>query len=135
MFGIKNSIADETKKMRFFVFIITSFIVILISSPVYSLPDGENNELKYTLSGYVRDHSNGEMLIGVTVFCNENKTGVTTNVYGFYSLSLAPGKYSIRYSYVGFEAQEMKITLDKNRAVDINLKPVELELGEVVITG
>ena len=121
--------------MRFFIFIITSFLIILSSGPAYSIPDGDDNSLKYALSGYVRDESNGEMLVGVTVFCNENKTGVVTNVYGFYSLSLAPGKYTIRYSYVGYETQEKVINLTKNLATDINLSPVELELGEVLITG
>jgi hypothetical protein len=77
----------------------------------------------------------GEMLIGVSIYCTELKTGVITNVYGFYSLSLAPGKYTIRYSYVGFETQEKTIQADKNLTLDISLKPVGLELDEVVITG
>ena len=90
---------------------------------------------RLTVSGYVRDALNGEMLVGVTVYCNELKTGAVTNVYGFYSLSLVPGKYTLRYSYIGFNPVEKEINLDKNITLDINLQPVESVLGEVVIIG
>jgi len=56
-------------------------------------------------------------------------------MYGFYSLSLSPGKYTIRYSYVGFNPQEKEIRIDKNLTVDINLSQAESVLGEVIITG
>jgi len=94
-----------------------------------------NNQGKVTLSGYVRDAMNGEMLVGVTVFCNELKTGAVTNVYGFYSLSLLPGKYTMRFSYIGFNPVEKEINLDKNITLDINLQAVESVLREVVILG
>lgn len=44
-----------------------------------------------TLSGYLKNKANGEALIGATVFIPELKTGVITNPYGFYSISVAPG--------------------------------------------
>ena len=121
--------------MKLLKFILILFLIGFISQIAYSLPSGENDQGKVTLSGYVRDKSNGEMLIGVTVFCNELKVGTITNVYGFYSLSIAAGNYTIRYSYVGFEPQEKKLQLDKNLSLDINLQAVESQLGVVVITG
>ncbi|HNW55234.1 MAG TPA: TonB-dependent receptor, partial [Bacteroidales bacterium] len=95
----------------------------------------ETTQGKFTVSGYVRDALNGEMLVGVSVYCQEIKTGAVTNVYGFYSLSLVPGKYTLRYSYIGFNPVEKEINLDKNITLDINLQPVESVLGEVVIIG
>jgi len=121
--------------MKIFIFILISGILILFSNPAYSLSTGETDQGKVTLSGYVRDKSNGEMLIGVTIFCAELKVGTVSNLYGFYSLSLAPGKYNIRYSYVGFESQEKQLQLDKSLSLDINLQAVESQLGVVVITG
>ena len=96
---------------------------------------GENitTQGKFTLRGYVRDALNGEMLVGVTVYCPEIKTGAVTNVYGFYSLSLAPGKYALRYSYIGFNPVEKEINLDKNITLDINLQPVESVLSLIHI--
>ena len=91
--------------------------------------------VKYTLSGYVKDKANGESLTGVTIYCVELQKGAVTNVYGFYSLSLNPGKYTIRYSYVGYETVEKVFQLDKNVTASINLQLMLSELGEVVISG
>jgi hypothetical protein len=121
--------------MKLYLFILIPVFVILISQSALSANNEENDKEKVTLSGYVHDQSNGESLIGVTVYCLELKTGVITNMYGFYSLSLSPGKYTIRYSYVGFNPQEKEIRIDKNLTMDINLAQVESVLGEVIITG
>ena len=43
---------------------------------------------KHTISGYVRESGSGELLIGVTVYLPQLKTGTATNTYGFYSLTL-----------------------------------------------
>lgn len=121
--------------MKIHIFILISCFVSLISQQAYSDTYRENEQGKVTLSGYVHDQSNGELLIGVTVYCIELKTGTITNSYGFYSLSLNPGKYTIRYSYVGFNSLEKEISIDKNLTVDVNLSQMESVLGEVVITG
>jgi hypothetical protein len=113
-------------------------LILLILLPA-KVPGQKNYtpemQKKYTISGYLRDEVNGEILIGVTVYCAELKTGTTTNMYGFYSLSLAPAKYNIRYSYIGYARQEKEIQLDNNITIDINMQPEQAVLGEVVITG
>ena len=57
---------------------------------------------KVTLNGYVRDASNGEELLGVTVLVVEIGNGVISNDYGFYSITLAPGNYTVKYSFIGY---------------------------------
>ena len=52
----------------------------------------------YTISGYIKDAKNGESILGATVGAIGTAKGCTSNPYGFYSLSLAAGKYSIKYS-------------------------------------
>lgn len=90
---------------------------------------------KYTLNGYVRGASDGEELIGVTVLVKELSNGVISNPYGFYALTLPPGEYTIRYSFIGFETVERKITLDKDISLNISLSEELTELEEVVVTG
>ncbi|HPT14779.1 MAG TPA: TonB-dependent receptor [Bacteroidales bacterium] len=90
---------------------------------------------KFTLSGTVRNSSNGELLIGATIYCPEIQSGTVTNYYGFYSLSLPQGEYSIRFSYMGFKVTEKKVLLQSNQKMDIDLEPLEEQLEEVVITG
>ena len=50
---------------------------------------------KHTISGYIKDASSGEDLIGANVIITSEKKGTTTNTYGFYSLSLPEGKYTV----------------------------------------
>jgi hypothetical protein len=59
--------------------VLLSFIVLII------ITHGSNAQNKYTISGYVKDVSTGETMIGATVYVKETQKGTTTNVYGFYS--------------------------------------------------
>ena len=88
---------------------------------------------KFTLSGFVKDHLTGESLIGATVLVKASQTGVITNSYGFYSLSLPAGTYDIVFSYIGFQSQESKIVLDKNVQQTISLSLNTEVLEEVTI--
>ncbi|MEQ8424718.1 MAG: carboxypeptidase-like regulatory domain-containing protein, partial [Cyclobacteriaceae bacterium] len=94
---------------------------------------GAFGQSKFTINGYVRDASNGEALIGATIYVKEINNGVVTNVYGFYSLTLDPGSYTFNYSYVGYSPEPQTVALDKNTELNINLKPESEQLEEVVI--
>ncbi|MCK4699766.1 MAG: carboxypeptidase-like regulatory domain-containing protein [Bacteroidales bacterium] len=50
---------------------------------------------KHTISGYIKDAYTGEELIEASVFIKELKTGGITNVYGFYSITIPEGKYTL----------------------------------------
>jgi hypothetical protein len=89
---------------------------------------------RFTLSGYVKDAGNGEGLIGVSVFVREAATGVATNPYGFYSITLPEGQYTIIYSYVGYERVEEKIALNGDVKRDVELGEATRQLEEVVIS-
>ncbi len=90
---------------------------------------------KVTLSGYIRDATNGEELIGVTVYVKETQTGGISNAYGFYSLTLPKGTYNIIYSFIGLKNVEKEIVLDNNQSLNIELEEAALELNEVVVIG
>jgi len=89
---------------------------------------------KFTLNGYVKDATNGEELIGVTVMIQGSGMGVVTNVYGFYALSLPEGTYEIEYSYVGFKTATKTVALNSNLELNMSLDPSVVEMQEVVIT-
>lgn len=90
---------------------------------------------KVTLNGYIKDASNGEELIGATVYVPDIGSGTATNVYGFYSLTLVPGTYDVEYSFIGYEKVTKTVTLEANTRLDIELSMEGTELQEVVITG
>lgn len=95
----------------------------------------ENNPVKYTISGYIKDADNGETLIGATVFVKELRVGAAANIYGFYSLSLAPGKYTIEYSFMGYSKQVRQLELNQNVVISMELSPEVKVMQEVTVTA
>lgn len=94
------------------------------------------NERKPVLSGYITDKENGEALLGATVFVQEKGAGAIANIYGFYSISLSAGTYTVRYSYIGYNTQEMTVVIkDADVTMNIELQSSDLKLDEIVITG
>ncbi|MDD2563107.1 MAG: carboxypeptidase-like regulatory domain-containing protein [Salinivirgaceae bacterium] len=117
-------------------------IIILIVTLLFTISlfanDDTHTEIeaeRYVISGYIRDGSNGEDLIGATVYIKELKTGTVTNVYGYYSLNLSPGVYCFVYTYLGYETVEKKINLNKNIIQNVELSPSAQMLTEVSITA
>lgn len=90
---------------------------------------------RITLSGYIKDGSTGEELLGATIFVKELKTGTSTNSYGFYSLSLPKGNYTIDFSYIGFQTTSKTIKLDAPQSITIELQTESKQLQEVVVSS
>ena len=90
---------------------------------------------KYTISGSISDATNGEELIGASVLVKELGTGGITNVYGFYSVTIAEGEYNLMISYVGYEPILKTITLNQSITLNIELQPQSTALEEVVVTA
>ena len=103
-----------------------TFITLLIFSFVFS-------QEKFTLSGVVIDSKTNETLIGVNINIPELKAGTTTNEYGFYSITIPKGNYTIQVSYISFQTLEQNINLDKNSKFNFKLAGSGEQLNEVII--
>ncbi len=90
---------------------------------------------KYNLSGYVRDAADGEELIGATVSTTDFEVIVSTNVYGFYSISLTAGTYEIAYSFIGYNEFKKTVTVSENFTLDMELTSSSVNIDEALITG
>lgn len=90
---------------------------------------------RHTISGFVREQTSGESLIGVNIWAPASRSGTITNTYGFYSLTL-PGADSVDliFSYVGYTPRALRINLEKDTELNIELSP-GLVLGEVTINA
>lgn len=89
---------------------------------------------KFILSGTITDQQNNETLFGVNVIIVEQKTGTTTNEYGFYSISLPKGTYTVQISYLGYQTITETIVLDKNIRKNFSLSEASQQLNEVILT-
>lgn len=77
---------------------------------------------KFTISGYVKDDATGETMIGANVFIKELMKGTTTNQYGFFSLTLEEGQYTLVITYLGYQERAYDVTLDQDIRQNVNLK-------------
>lgn len=96
---------------------------------------GSPNIGSYVIKGYVKDSITGEDLLGASVLVKGTQTGIITNSYGFYSLSLTEGEYEIIYSYLGYKKLSKKISLSSDITSNIRLTPDALQLNELVIVA
>jgi len=110
------------------------FYFLLIFMVVAQLVSAQEN--KFTISGQLKDGENGEDLPFATVSVKElSVVGVTSNTYGFYSLSLPKGTYTIVYQFVGYETIAKKLALQQDTSLNIELLPSFQSLQEVVISA
>ncbi|HYK45099.1 MAG TPA: TonB-dependent receptor, partial [Parafilimonas sp.] len=90
---------------------------------------------KFTLRGYVKDSLSGETLIGASIVIKDETRGVTTNQYGYFSLTLSRGNYQLLFSYVGYIPKIVDVDFTENSSQDILLAPVSSSIREVVVTA
>ncbi len=91
---------------------------------------------KHTISGTITDASTGESLIGAGVIVKELPgTGASTNGYGYFSLTLPDGKYTLVVSYIGYKQFLQTLDLTANKMLQIKLEPNAQQLDEVEITA
>ncbi len=88
-----------------------------------------------TINGFITDASNGEALIGATVIVEELKIGTVSNVYGFYSLTIPKGFYTITYSFVGFDKLTRYSQIDRPTSTNESLLASLSVLPEIVVTS
>ena len=105
------------------------FLYILVFLPFLSL-----SQDKFTLNGYITDKESGESLIGATVYINELNAGTVTNAYGFYSITLDEGTYSLDFRYIGYVSMSRSIDLNSNQKIDIELEGDDIQLENIVIS-
>jgi hypothetical protein len=102
---------------------------------IFSYADGDSDPSvkRFPVSGHVKDAQSGEDLYGASVLVLELKNGTVTNEYGFYSVSMPKGQYTLKFSYTGYESQEHKVNVDKETILDIRMERSAAVLHEVEI--
>jgi TonB dependent receptor/CarboxypepD_reg-like domain/TonB-dependent Receptor Plug Domain len=90
---------------------------------------------KFTLSGYVKDSLSGETLIGASVSLANKSKGISSNQYGFYSITLDEGDYVFICSNIGYMPKIYPISLNGNKRFNFELLPRATAQQEVVVTA
>ena len=109
-----------------------SLLIVLLASVGLSNLNAQN---KVTLSGYVKDSANGEALTSATISVEGSAFPSATNMYGFYSLSLLPGSYTVSISNFGYKTEKIQIEILNNITKNIDLSRSESNLKNAVVKG
>jgi hypothetical protein len=109
------------------------FCVIVFNAYSQDTTRNEGIKGKVTLSGTIVNESSNETLIGATIVIVEANTSLMTNTYGFYSITLPHGTYTLIISYMGFDNVEEKISLTQNTQRDFVMHENSKAISEVVI--
>ena len=103
------------------------FLFILVSASSFA-------QNKHTISGYIKDSLNGETLIGATVTVQGQTKGISSNLYGFYSITLDEGKYILICSFIGYRYKAVAIDLTADTKINFEVLP-KIYLSEEVIVS
>jgi len=107
----------------FFLFVLTLFAYTSLISQ------------KHTISGYMKDATNGEAMISATVYVDNIRSGTLTNSYGFYSITLDAGQYDLVFSYLGYSEIKTSISLDDDLLLNVELEPASTIIEEIVVSA
>lgn len=106
----------------------------LVETRTYSIGDrNASPEGRATVAGIVRDEASGEPVIGATVFIENPPTGVATDQFGYYSITLPKGKHELKIKSMGMKSTSRQIMLHSSGKLDIELEQEVTPLKEVVV--
>ena len=109
-----------------------SFIWALILAACFST---DTLAQTHTLSGRVRDAATGEYILGANVIDLSSGKGVSTNIYGFYSLQLGEGSNTIQYSFIGYNSVSKEVVMEQSITLDLGLDPATIEIEDAEVLG
>lgn len=89
----------------------------------------------YRVSGYIEDSESGERVAGVHVYLDQQRVGVVTNQYGFYSLNIPALGSRISVSHVSYESVAIDLDLRADTVLVIRLDPRVLLMDEIAVTS
>jgi hypothetical protein len=115
--------------MKVITFILFLFLVAFSPASAWSQTD------KGKISGKIIDKSTGEDLIGAAVAI-EGGGGCVTDVEGKYILSVAPGNYTLTFSYISYQTQKIQVTVKSGEVTfaDVVMEESGNTLSEIVIS-
>jgi hypothetical protein len=114
-------------------------ILVSKSGQIVLVKSQKNNssksKKKFTLSGFIIDAKSGEALSGTNIYIEKLQTGTVANVYGFYSITLPAGQYTIVCSFIGYQSKKLIILLNQNLKENIELESYVLPGDTINVTA
>ncbi len=85
--------------------------------------------------GRVLDQETGEPVDYATMYIEETKSGAVSDINGFFTIMLKPGKYNALFDFLGYEKKKYLIEVFSDGEFIVNIKKVVYEIEEFVVRG
>ncbi|MGQ9619854.1 MAG: TonB-dependent receptor [Bacteroidales bacterium] len=105
-------------------------IVVDIGSPADKDKPG-----MVTISGYITDQNTREPVAGVTIQVPKLFTGTISNAYGFYTLTIPRGSYTMKFTFIGMKERVVDANVYDSGELNVEMRSVLIPLKETIITA
>jgi hypothetical protein len=110
------------------------FILISCGHFLCAIGQAENAKLnRFVLNGYVKDSLTGETIAGASIAVSGEQRGVTSNQFGFYSITLAQGNYTITLTHISYQGKSIAVNLTQNQSFNFDVVPKSALNTEVIV--
>jgi hypothetical protein len=90
---------------------------------------------KATFAGYVRNIKTGEPIVGAYLSVGSSNTGISTDQYGYYSLTVPKGSFILNIQGIGMKDTRRRISLYSDGKFNIDLEERVTSLKEVIVSA
>lgn len=87
------------------------------------------------LAGYIRDIKSGEAVTGASIYVAGTKTGVATDQFGYFSISLPKGRHTLLIRGIGVKDARRQVILYADGKLNIEMQEQVNSLKEVKISA
>jgi hypothetical protein len=110
-----------------------SHLVSASEYKVYTIGTGGSGASRVTLAGHIRDQKSGEPVIGASIYSESPNIGASTDQFGYYSLTMPPGRYDLKIRGVGIKNTKRQVVLQGTGKLEIEVEEDIVTLKEVVV--
>jgi TonB dependent receptor/CarboxypepD_reg-like domain/TonB-dependent Receptor Plug Domain len=111
--------------------------VATIENKLYVIGDKANRELpgKINLAGYTLDAATGEPIVGASIYVENPRIGVSSDQYGYYSISLPRGRHVLNIQSIGMRDTRRLIMVYSDGKMNIELHTQVMTLKKVTVSA
>ncbi len=88
---------------------------------------------QHTIKGNIKDYTNGETLVGVTITIKGKVQGTVSDIEGNYSLDITSSDSILIFSFIGYITQEIEVL--NQTVINVELIADIIQLDQVVVVG
>ena len=111
----------------------TLLLVFVLLCYVTLLAQENTSPEKFTVSGTIKSKAKGETIIGATVRAGNSSTA--SNEYGFYSLTLPRGTYTLEITAIGLQSLSQPLELTGDIRLNLFLEEEVKSLEGVIVSA